>query len=316
MTRKDPGVKDYKWKSDLIDAALKKAKDDGGKEYWKVMMDLDILTLAVYTADANFGGYISTSTSTVIAKHFANSSIPNIENPEKKRFTEEEIMAILQDHKAGRSAADLARRHQISPATIDVWKTMYGSPEDRVKAWKPVYCYSVRCKNGFYLPTDVKGEWKKWQKKSHAQNAFAHHAEQEVAVAGGIGWADVVGVRRIRVDLNGQFFCGPVFLSDMLRQEYQDTLPKEVIKDGQPLKTVDGKPMKHWLAQPDDNAFDQLFELFSGKSQGTEPTIYFSYDKKIPFDCPRKLVQERNQKEKDELSAPRFREGMKDRKLD
>ena len=38
---------------------------------------LDILTLAVYTADADFRGFISNSISTAIAKHFANAYAPN-----------------------------------------------------------------------------------------------------------------------------------------------------------------------------------------------------------------------------------------------
>jgi hypothetical protein len=249
VTRKDKAA--YKGMADRIDNALKNAHKDGGKEYRQVMMDLDIFTLGVYTADASFGGYISTTLSTAIAKHFASEYRPNDEG------------------------------------------------------WPPVYCYSMRCKNALYLATEITGTWDRWKRRLHAPNALVHNAEQEVAVAGGIQWKDVVGARRIRVDPNGQKFCGPVFLDDLLRQEYQDSLDKVV--------TIHGKKVTLYLPEADDNAFDELFELFSGKNQGFEPTIYFSYFQ-IPFPCPRELVEKRNEAEKKALSHPRFQgEEMKNR---
>lgn len=42
------------------------------------------------------------------------------------RFTTEQIVAILQEHAAGTSPADLIRRHGISRPTFYHWKQRYG----------------------------------------------------------------------------------------------------------------------------------------------------------------------------------------------
>jgi putative transposase len=44
----------------------------------------------------------------------------------RKRFTEEQIMAVLREHEAGAKTADLARQHGISEATLYNWKAKYG----------------------------------------------------------------------------------------------------------------------------------------------------------------------------------------------
>ncbi len=44
----------------------------------------------------------------------------------KKRFTEEQIIAVLKEHELGSSAAELGRRHGISPQTLYNWKSKYG----------------------------------------------------------------------------------------------------------------------------------------------------------------------------------------------
>jgi putative transposase len=44
----------------------------------------------------------------------------------RKRFTEEQIIAVLREHDAGAKAADLARKHGISEATLYNWKARYG----------------------------------------------------------------------------------------------------------------------------------------------------------------------------------------------
>jgi putative transposase len=44
----------------------------------------------------------------------------------RKRFSEEQIIAVLREHEAGAKAADLARKHGISEATLYNWKAKYG----------------------------------------------------------------------------------------------------------------------------------------------------------------------------------------------
>ena len=44
----------------------------------------------------------------------------------RKRFTEEQIIAVLREHDAGAKAADLARKHGISEATLYNWKAKCG----------------------------------------------------------------------------------------------------------------------------------------------------------------------------------------------
>ena len=47
----------------------------------------------------------------------------------KKRFTDEQIIAVLREHDAGMKTGDLARKHGISEATIYNWKAKFGGME-------------------------------------------------------------------------------------------------------------------------------------------------------------------------------------------
>jgi putative transposase len=44
----------------------------------------------------------------------------------KRRFSEEQIIAVLREHEAGAKAADLARKHGVSEATLYNWKAKFG----------------------------------------------------------------------------------------------------------------------------------------------------------------------------------------------
>ena len=44
----------------------------------------------------------------------------------RKRFSEEQIIGVLREHEAGAKAADLARKHGVSEATLYNWKAKYG----------------------------------------------------------------------------------------------------------------------------------------------------------------------------------------------
>jgi len=44
----------------------------------------------------------------------------------KKRFSEEQIIRVLQEHEAGVKTAELCRKHGISDATFYNWKAKYG----------------------------------------------------------------------------------------------------------------------------------------------------------------------------------------------
>src|SRR6266542_5475321 len=56
----------------------------------------------------------------------------------RKRFSEEQIIAVLREHDAGAKAADLARKYGVSEATLYNWKAKYGgldvSEAKRLKA--------------------------------------------------------------------------------------------------------------------------------------------------------------------------------------
>lgn len=132
---------------------------------------------------------------------------------------------------------------------------------EKVETDLTTYCYAVRCRGGFHLPshvpTGVKKNWDTYLKLIHQ---FVTYAEQEVTVPGAIWWPDIVGMRVIQCNKDCQFFSGPVFLQDYLMGE-------------------------------DNDAFSALFELLSGKSQGKSSKNSQGFDiieksyKNPPFAC-------------------------------
>ena len=47
----------------------------------------------------------------------------------RKRFTDEQIIGILNEQELGAKTADLCRKHGISDATFYKWKSKYGGME-------------------------------------------------------------------------------------------------------------------------------------------------------------------------------------------
>jgi putative transposase len=47
----------------------------------------------------------------------------------KSRFTEEQIVRILQEYAAGAKVSELCRKHGMSDATLYKWKNRYGGME-------------------------------------------------------------------------------------------------------------------------------------------------------------------------------------------
>lgn len=47
----------------------------------------------------------------------------------KSRFSEEQILAVLKEAEAGADVQDLCRKHGISEATLQKWRSKHGGPE-------------------------------------------------------------------------------------------------------------------------------------------------------------------------------------------
>jgi putative transposase len=66
----------------------------------------------------------------------------------RKRFSEEQIIAVLKEVQAGATIADTCRRHGISDATYYNWKSKYGGMElSELKRLKALEAENARLKN-------------------------------------------------------------------------------------------------------------------------------------------------------------------------
>ena len=54
----------------------------------------------------------------------------------RSRYTEEQIIGILQEQEAGAAVAELCRKHGMSDATFYTWKSKSGGLEVRYPVWR------------------------------------------------------------------------------------------------------------------------------------------------------------------------------------
>ena len=65
----------------------------------------------------------------------------------RKRFSEEQIIAILREHEAGVATADLCRKHGMSSASLYAWKAKFGGmPPSETKRLKALEEENARLK--------------------------------------------------------------------------------------------------------------------------------------------------------------------------
>lgn len=272
VTRTDEGVAGYYASAILLNLAVRPPPKKDLDEYRRQGIEIGSERYIKIRVEAEIGRLQLAITYDELLKEEVNG---HFTFGELVKFSYRDLIKNLNVLTLGVYTSDMAFKGFISVTTsIAIAKALagkYASAKENSK-----YCYALRCTGGFHLPTDVQGKESKWNKKTDAQNALTHEAEQEVAVPGAIFWKDVCGMRLIRLDQAGPCFSGPVFMKDTLRSSW---------------KTQEGKHPT-WIRH-DDGAFDEIFELLSGKSQGPGFRIDWSYPE-APFDCPTWLMEDRN----------------------
>jgi hypothetical protein len=150
----------------------------------------------------------------------------------------------------GSHTGDETFRAFISASKSTAIAKHFANSGDNKPAVYTSWCYAVHCRSGYELPSHVPGLPPGQVARIfdlRAIHAFANHFEQEVAVAGPIWWDQIVGFRLVECTTTGQFFSGPVYLREP----------------------------GFWKEIGEEGAFNALFELMSGKSQGNAPNKIF-----------------------------------------
>jgi putative transposase len=86
----------------------------------------------------------------------------------RSRYTEEQIIGILQEQEAGAAVAELCRKHGMSDATFYTWKSKYGGLEvSEAKRLRPLEAENAKLKrllaDAMLDNAALKGAaWKKW----------------------------------------------------------------------------------------------------------------------------------------------------------
>ena len=76
----------------------------------------------------------------------------------KSKFSDNQILAILKQHEAGVSVAELAREHGVSTALIYQWRSKYGGMDAALmKRLKELETENARLKN-MYAEERIKAE--------------------------------------------------------------------------------------------------------------------------------------------------------------
>ena len=79
----------------------------------------------------------------------------------KSRFSDSQIMAILKQHEAGLSVADLYREHNVSTALIYQWRSKYGGMDaSMMKRLKELEAENAQLKK-MYAEERIKSELRK-----------------------------------------------------------------------------------------------------------------------------------------------------------
>jgi putative transposase len=79
----------------------------------------------------------------------------------KSRFSDSQIMAILKQHEAGLSVADLSREHNVSTALIYQWRAKYGGMDaSMMKRLKELEAENAQLKK-MYAEERIKSELRK-----------------------------------------------------------------------------------------------------------------------------------------------------------